>query len=1663
MATVDKSQQPFYDDYDENKQFYNILFRPKYAVQTRELNQIQTMFQKQIERLGDHLFEDGSIVIPGEVSYDLNYSYATVSMTLPSDFSNFTQFVKDNEVLLRGPDTGLIARVVNFVASDGTDPDTMYLMYLNGGTDKKTSTFPANENVKVYVASSGFEITRADIIETGVGSKITVNDGVYYLGGKFVLVPQTTIPLDKYSTTPTKVAGFVYEEELVTPQDDSTLYDNAQGTPNFSAPGAYRLYVNASLRAYDSLADAPDDFAEIFRIEDGRLQKLARGPSYNVLADTLAKRTYDESGNYEVDGFPIDVREHLKEDNNRGLYTPVKGGDESKFVASIGNGLAYVKGYESSVLSTQFIDLNKARSIESDNNFSLSAKLGYFMTVDSITNIPSLSTYQKVEFYDAGSVLLGNGRIKSFGVNGTQYDMYLFDIRNTSGDVSTSFISDVREIRGVDNATAFTATVTETNAVLKGTDKADLMYSMSYEYISSLVSSVTGESDTSFTVIKQFETTTDASGDVTLSADANETFLGQVTSYSIASFTDVTNDHIDISGISTLGGTPTGKAISIAFGVGYESRPVRVNVLTSVDEAVTKNKTVSFGIKTGSVVAGRLNLGKADGIRINTVVHDGEDVTASFTMVKNSRPSYYGVSYVTTKETFVNPVTVNFEYFNHSSGNYFCVDSYSTIDYKDIPFDNGVRLSDVLDFRPRIDDTGANFTGAGSSRITIPAPNTVMRVDLEYYVPRKDKIVIKKDGILSVVEGTPDLNPEYPATPTNSMSLYEIDIPAYTLDISSIRPNRASIKRYTMDDIGRLENRLDGLEYYVSLSLLEKDAADMQVIDPVTGLNRFKSGILVDPFDDHGVGDHGWDDYHCSIGEGQLRPEMKFNAVDFGVDLSKSTNVRINDGIATLDYTEEVFLEQNARSAFMNVNPYAVFRWEGEVTLSPSVDNWVDVVYTAPRVVTRSVTRFRDVTTPSQSWQNNATVLSSSSSSTVRQIEPHALFNNPVANDFGAANTASRTTTTTTNRQLQNTSTSASSSSGGERVMNNEWLPFMRSRDIEVTGEGHKPETKLNFFFDNNNINQYVKPISGSFGGDVVTGPDGDFTCVFNVPNDDELQIPVGTKLFVATDTDDNRRELALSYGEADYTATSRRETRQRTVVRTVIRTVERASVTSTNANTTTWYDPLAQSFLVEEDGGIFVTKCDLFFLSKDSQIPVHIDIREMENGMPTQRIIAGSKALLKSADVIESEDGSVPSTFNFKYPVYLEEGREYCIMIWANSIDYNVFVANLGEKDLGTGKYIANQPYLGVLFKSQNSSTWTADQNADLQFVLHRAKFNTAPAVLHLENQELPRTRHAADLFVATTGSSVVRVNMDKHNMVAGSILTITKAVSGKGFSDTDLNKGHVITSVIDANTLEIDITGVNATGNGLFGGVGVETMDSIMASFMNLNCNDVVYSGTEIRYDATGMTGESIDGTETAYQTITSPIVLEKGGMKSLKYPWMITNKADEAANFAGNASMIIKSNMKTNNSNVSPVIDLYAFNLIAPTYLVDGKVDDVQADGSNCFNKYRTNVAGLVSPATSIRVFVDTIFDEQSDVILSCRVGNSEDEVNEQNWKVLNNVGNVINTNNAIEEIEYFLDTDDGLPEYSYFQVMVQMKTRNNARVPICRNLRVVALGT
>ena len=253
----------------------------------------------------------------------------------------------------------------------------------------------------------------------------------------------------------------------------------------------------------------------------------------------------------------------------------------------------------------------------------------------------------------------------------------------------------------------------------------------------------------------------------------------------------------------------------------------------------------------------------------------------------------------------------------------------------------------------------------------------------------------------------------------------------------------------------------------------------------------------------------------------------------------------------------------------------------------------------------------------------------------------------------------------------------------------------------------------------------------------------------FYIPNPNTNIHPkfqTGTKTFTLLNNNSNDQNAATTIAEEGFTASGTLETVQENIIsvrnariqnkqefdeRAISRTAGTqliSSLTLSSRRTDVlvgWYDPLAQSFLVDDETGVFLTKCDVFFRSKDdNDIPVTIQIRTMENGFPTQRIIPFSEITLDPADVLTSQDGSVATTFDFDAPVYLEGGKEYCICLASNSTKYSVYISRIGENDLLTQTFISNQPYLGSLFKSQNASTWEASQWEDLKFTLYRADF---------------------------------------------------------------------------------------------------------------------------------------------------------------------------------------------------------------------------------------------------------------------------------------------------------------------------------------------------
>src|SRR6056300_752922 len=382
-SPTDFNLSPYYDDFTESKKFHRILFRPSFAVQARELTQSQTQLQNQIERVSDHIFDKGAMVIPGEIGYDLDY-YA-VKLTSLGFGNTLAQFT--NGTILTGGTSGVTAEVVNTVVTDGTDPDTLYVKYRDSGTSKTATSFSDGETL---TGTNSDSISLSCVVDTtATGCAAEVQEGVYYINGFHVQVTNQTLILDKYTNTPSYRVGLTLAKKTLTSTEDS-------------------------------------NFVELLRLSNGILQNRVRTTEYAVLEETFARRTYDESGDYTVRPFDIDVREHLKNaassdpDIVRGIYTSANGGDETKLAVGISPGKAYVKGYEIEKLATSYVEVDKARNFDTQNAFQTRFDVGNFVNVTNIYGQPDTTfvsgeseAFKRINFYTEATSVRGTENVSS--------------------------------------------------------------------------------------------------------------------------------------------------------------------------------------------------------------------------------------------------------------------------------------------------------------------------------------------------------------------------------------------------------------------------------------------------------------------------------------------------------------------------------------------------------------------------------------------------------------------------------------------------------------------------------------------------------------------------------------------------------------------------------------------------------------------------------------------------------------------------------------------------------------------------------------------------------------------------------------------------------------------------------------------------------------------------------------------------------------------------------------------------------------------------------------------------------------------------------------------------------------------------------------------------
>jgi hypothetical protein len=1221
---INFNTDPYYDDYSEDKNFHRILFKPGVAVQARELNQLQTILQNQVSRFGNHVFKPGSMVIPGNTFFDKNFNYVKLELTYNNVNVEVDQYL-DREMI--GQTSGIRAKVINVEAATTTEPPTLFVKYLDSGTSKTATAFTTSEVIQTNDTGTVYYATVGATTPTGKCIGVSINTGVYFVRDNFVRVAADTIILDKYSDTSSYKVGLEVSETTINSDDDESLLDPAIGTYNYFAPGADRYKIELTL-AKRTITDttSSDSFIELVRVINGELIDIVTKPGYNVLADELARRTYDESGDYTVNPFNLKFIEHLKSNTNTdGFLIPTDGGDSNQAIAVLSPGKSYVKGYEVATTSNRYLVFNKPRNTANVLNAVVRTPIGNYVSVSNAYSIPNFTSdlitvnlYSKYTSTKGSSngTLVGSAKIR--GVESTSSNVmstsstlsaFLFDVKMLSGYtferdvkqlyhasvsdtgyVSTAFTGDIVAsdvaTTGSVNITNGSNSVVGVNTLftneLKAGDYIQFTSDTSNSYLIDNVISNTAlyigrvyplanvsganftrdaativDSDKATYLFPFPNSTIKDLTDVTLRtrralygtlSSGNVTFSTAVGS-TFASRTDANYFAIGVSGGAagslyaidsgkfSFTDSPTNRNINInlsGYGLTNEDVLVYSTIIKANPTAKTKTSTSGQTSYTAATdcQAPVISLGYADAYAIanvkmssnvfGTAYSDGNavDITSNYTLDTNQTPSYYGVSRLKLKQGApapTGPIQINFTYYAHGAGDYFCATSYPN--YLDIPkfIDQGIvyDLRDCIDLRPRISNASTNFKDTGASRNEFLDYANDFQTDYGYYLPRTDKIFVTTDKNIVYKEGVSSLVPSEPETPVDAMPLYVIDHPAYGFNINRDSTFTAvDQKRYTMKDIGKLENRIKNLEYYTTLSLLELDTAVFSVKDSF-GLDRYKNGFIVDSFRGHGIGDVRNPDYSISMDfeEGKLKPSYYQKNIKVS-ELNTSDTQRtsngyklVNNNTIMLTYTDEEYINVNVASGTESITPFDNYTFTGRMVLSPSGDTWFDDT-TKPLVYKDDSGTYDTLIPDSVGEKTYGTVWNSwkqfwYSSNNKDKIK--AIDGGAVVTDAGVTGDSTSVV-----------------------------FPYVRANSIAFNASKLKPNTQYYAFFDEYNVSNYCtsgNTVSNVFGFDantttsanIITDFKGSVNGVFNFdPVTSGLKIPSGTVTFRLTDSSTN-------------------------------------------------------------------------------------------------------------------------------------------------------------------------------------------------------------------------------------------------------------------------------------------------------------------------------------------------------------------------------------------------------------------------------------------------------------------------------------------------------------------------------------------------------------
>jgi hypothetical protein len=1019
-----------------------------------------------------------------------------------------------------------------------------------------------------------------------------------------------------------------------------------------------------------------------------------------------------------------------------------------------------------------------------------------------------------------------------------------------------------------------------------------------------------------------------------------------------------------------------------------------------------------------------ISLGFADVYELVSIVDgDGNDYTRRYQLDTGQRDTHYDISRLILRPGFSAPtdsVTVTFNYFSHGAGDFFVADSYSSIAYGEIPTydaDSGEEypLASSIDFRPIINTSGEFFNTPVSY-----VPDSEAILDFEYYLAQRVKIALTAEGEFVTSRGNPDLDPSEPKDPDNSISLYDITLNAYTFDASDTDTVSIKNPRYRMRDIGLLEERIENLEYYTALNLLERDAISKEFID------KFKTGILVDTLFGHDIGDATKDTYAVSIDTqvGEMRPECSSKNI-FLVDDGTSSNIQTTGNVITLPYTEVSLVDQSIATVLERVQPFIKYSWDGDLELNPSSDSWVST-QRVPDTTLDGGNRYTDA------FKNN---------------------NNPLGTVWGGWKTVWRpirpghggydTTYRIGRRTVRSERTEIERL--GDRVVDRAAVPFIRSRNVEFNAVGLKPLTTVIPFFDEVDVSNFVTPTGGSQGDPVVTDGAGSVSGIFEIPNNDDLRFRTGIRSFELKDKVDLSSTSALE----NYTAQGILESLSEFFLSTTVVDIVRKRVKREAGRT--YYDPLAQSFEMPLDGGGFVTSIDVYFgpNASSSLNPVTLELRNMENGLPGNEIVA-SKTLTPN-QLNGTNDASVSTRFTFDSPVYLEEAEEYCFVLLTVSQELTIWKAVVGQGDIQTGEQLARQPFLGSLFKSQNNRTWTPAQLEDLKFQINRAEFDTNVTgqasftnEVSANDQGTEADPHIAllelDPFEFTNGSTYILVQHPNHSMTVGDTVRFT--------AENSTN----LAGVPEAEIFEMDFYYVQVTTSAnednRLGGAAIFATQHAAFSVIYPVVETLDFAGanTDWQFKGTSKFGKVED---TGFRNL----IIDNDNI--LNFPRTVTESGDE--------NIEVRATLQSDRSNVSPYIDTKRFSLIVTENRVNNLEDDNNvSESDNALARYLTKPVELVNPANEISVFFDANRPPSAtiDVYYKVKPIGSGVRFSDQDWvKFEGDVVPSANENYSSFTEYTFNHTFD--EDFNIYAIKIVLRSTNESKVPRVRDLRVIAI--